>query len=91
MEGGNVNTLEAIAALIERDGSSRRAVSERMGRSPSFITATESQARRKAGDAHAGTLAALAKACGHELAIVPRDDLPPSALVIDPPEGNAGD
>lgn len=86
-----MNTLNAITETIERDGSSMRAISERMGKSSNYLASTIEQAKRKTGDAHAGTLAALAKACGHELAIVPREDLPPSALVIDPPEGNAGD
>ena len=38
----------------------------------------------------ADTLAAMAGACGYALALVPRPDLPPSALVIDPPGPDNG-
>lgn len=80
-----METLDAIAAMIERDGSSKRAISERMGKSPNYLASTIEQAKRKNGDARAATLAALAAATGHRLAAVPVDDVPASALVIDPP------
>ena len=86
-----MNTLEAMQELIRRDGSSRRAISARMGRSSNFLTATESQARTRGGDALAGTLATLARATGHRLALVPVDELTPRAIVIDGPEDQSQD
>ena len=81
-----MNTLEAMTAIIDASGESRRTLSERMGRSPNYLASVIEQSQRKGGNVNSATLAALADVAGYSLAAVPADDLPPSALVIDPSE-----
>lgn len=79
-----MDTTEAMRETWRRSGLTSRAISEAMGRAPSWLSATLAKPRTS----EAATVAALARVCGCELCIVPRDDVPQSAIVIDPPEGS---
>ena len=52
-----------------------------MGRSPNWLASTTG----KPGSSEAATVAELAEVCGYKLAAIPAEDLPGTALVIDPP------
>lgn len=72
---------QALRAIVARAGISRRKLSQDLGRAPTYITSTITQAARPTAD----TLALIASACGYRLALIPRgQDLPSGALEIDP-------
>lgn len=77
-----MNTDEVIKAAAKNAGLSLRAVSTAMGKSANYIGATFSQKSTPKAD----TLASVLKPCGYKLAAIPENDLPDSALVIDPAE-----
>ena len=79
-----MDTTEAMRETWRRSALTSRAISEAMGRAPSWLSATLAKPRTS----EAATVAALARVCGGELCIVPRDDVPQSAIGIDPPEGS---
>ena len=61
---------------------SMRSVSLEMGRSENFISTTFGKKSTPKVD----TFAAMLAPCGYILAAIPKSDVPPSAIVIDPPE-----
>ena len=76
-----MDDLEAIRAMVERSGKSMRSASVDSGRSATWLGA--SMAR---GSALTLPVAAdLARVCGYTLALVPDREVPPGAIVIDPP------
>lgn len=76
-----MDTGDALRAMVGRSGLSLRAASVASGRTPEWLSATLAR-----GSAPTMPVAAdLARACGHTLALIPSDDVPPSAIVIDPP------
>lgn len=76
-----MNTNELMKALINKKGLSMRGASLALGRSPNWLASTTG----KPGSSEAATVAELAEICGYKLAAIPADDVPDSALVIDPP------
>lgn len=76
-----MDTNNAIRAVVKRSGMSLRAASTAMGKSVNYICATLA----RPGSVEAASLASLAAVCGHAVCLVPLEDVPPSALVIDPP------
>ena len=71
---------DAIRAIVQASGLSLRGVSERMGKKPTLVS---SALQNK--DKQASLLAGIAAACGYALALVPVDQLPDGAVVIDAP------
>ena len=51
-----------------------------LGKSESYVSATASRGSVPRCD----TMAEMAEACGYRLALVPKSDVPPSAIAIDP-------
>lgn len=80
-----MDTIDAVRGAVGASGKSMRAVSEDMGRSSNYVYSSLEQSQRKGGGLHSATLAGIANACGYSLALVPHDQVPPDALVIDPP------
>lgn len=76
-----MNTNELMKLLINKKGLSMRGASLAMGRSPNWLASTTG----KPGSSEAATVAELAEVCGYKLAAIPADDVPDTALVIDPP------
>ncbi len=76
-----MDTNNAMRSMIDAAGLSARRASLDMGRSPAWLSNTLA----RPGSSTAETLAALAAVCGYRLCAVPAADVPPSALVIDPP------
>ena len=81
-----MHTTEAIRAMIRRSGKSARAISISMKRSETFVSSSLNQAERMNADMNASTVAGIAAACGYALALVPVDQVPEGAVVIDAPE-----
>jgi len=75
-----MQTTDAMRAVVARAGLSSRAASVACGRSPSWLSVALARPRT----CEAATVALLGRACGHTLALVPTEELPPSAIVIDP-------
>lgn len=80
-----MDTLSAVNSVIRDSGLTSRRVSQMMGKSESYMSAAIAQSKRKGGGFNSATLAELADVCGYKLALVPRDRVPESAVVIDPP------
>ncbi len=76
-----MDTNDAMRALVARSGLSMRAVSMDMGRSPTWLSTTLG----RDGSSEAAIVAELADVCGYSLVLVPSRDVPPGAIVIDPP------
>lgn len=76
--GDNMQTFEAIRAMLGASGKSQRGVSIELGRTHNWLNSTLGIAQ----DTKAGTLAAIAKVCGYELQLVNRDT--GDVLTIDP-------
>jgi len=71
---------EAIRAIVRASGLSLRTASERIGKSPNHLSSALQNR-----DKQAGFVATVAAACGYALALVPVDELPEGAVVIDAP------
>lgn len=81
-----MNTTEALRAVIGVSGKSARAISLDMKRSETFVSSSLNQAERMNADMNASTVAGIANACGHVLALIPAGNVPDGAIVIDPPK-----
>ena len=81
-----MNTTEAARAIVRASGKSLRAISLDMNRSETYVSSAIGQAERMQADLNASTVASIAAACGYALALVPVDELPEGAVVIDAPE-----
>lgn len=80
--GQAVDATEAMRAIIEGSGKSGRQVAREIGRSDSFVSSSLAQGVCPRAD----TLARVARACGYELALVPRDEtdkLADASIVIE--------
>ena len=73
-----MNAHEAIRAMIKSKGKTLDAVSQQLGRSKNWLSATF----YLSDDSKAGTVAEIARACGFTLALVPRSSVPSNAYVI---------
>lgn len=76
-----MDTNDAMRSLLIRSDLSQRAASLAMGRSPNYL----GTALAKQGSSSAAIVAELADVCGYSLVLVPSRDVPPGAIVIDPP------
>lgn len=77
-----MDTNEAIRAAVDNAGLSLRSASLALGKSENWISSTLQRNGSSSGD----TLASLGEVCGYSLALIPKGNVPPGALVIDPPE-----
>lgn len=78
-----METVDALQKMIQSTGESNRAVSVAMGRSANYVNSAIEQSKRKGGGLNSLTLANAADVCDYALALVPKDDLPDSAITID--------
>lgn len=76
-----MKAMEAVKGAAKAGGVTYSAIGDAMGKRPNYV----SVAINKGLTPQADTLAAMLAPCGYSLAAVPTDELPPSALVIDPP------
>lgn len=75
---------DVIRQVADSSGLSLAEVARRMGRAPSYVTGNMARGSAPRVD----TAAAMLAACGWSLAAIPSGDVPPSALVIAPPDGD---
>lgn len=76
-----MNSYEAIEIAAANAGLSTNKVSRAIGKADSYISASKT----RGSTPQANNLAAMLEVCGYKLAAIPSDDLPDTALVIDPP------
>lgn len=79
--GDDVDTNDALRAVVAASGMTLADVSRGMGRAPSWLGATLSGA----SSSKAATVAHVGAVCGYDLALVPHDTAPAGGVVIDPP------
>lgn len=75
-----MDSYEAVTKAAEHAGISTNKVSRALGKADSYISA----AKTRGSTPQADNLAAMLEVCGYKLAAIPSEDLPVSALVIDP-------
>ncbi|MEG2934552.1 MAG: helix-turn-helix transcriptional regulator [Gordonibacter sp.] len=76
-----MQTYEALRQAARLGGLSLNKVSRALGKPESYISSAISRGSVPRCD----TMARMADVCGYSLALLPRDKVPPDALVIDPP------
>ncbi len=74
-----MDTNSALRFLVEASNKSQRAISQEIGRSPTWLTTT----LQRKGSSECSTVSRIAGVCGYSLALVPSDDIPDNAIVID--------
>lgn len=72
---------EAVARMLEREGVTQYRAAQLAGMSRQQLNMATTGTRMP----NARTMARIAATCGYALALLPADDVPPSALVIDAP------
>lgn len=77
-----MNTNDALRTAIKQSDMTLDGVSLALGKSKNWLSATFAGA----SSSKASTVAQIGQITGHVLALVPKKDLPASAIVIDPPE-----
>ena len=77
-----MNTNNAVRNAIKSAGMTLDGVSLAMGKSKNWLSSTLAHTE----SSKASTVAQIGGVTGHALALVPREDLPASAIVIDPPK-----
>ena len=80
----DVGFYDVVKQVAYNEGITLAEVARRMGRASSYVTGNMARGSAPRVD----TAAAMLAACGWSLAAVPSGDVPPSALVIEPPEGD---
>lgn len=75
-----MQAIEAVRTAAANSGTPITHIGRSMGKRDNYVSATT----RRGSSPQCDTAAAMLEACGYALAAVPVDDLPPSALVIDP-------
>ena len=75
-----MNGMETVREAARRTGVSLITIGPSIGRSKTYVSAKITNGT----DPGAGTLAAMLEPCGHVLCVLPRSDVPASAMVIDP-------
>lgn len=78
-----MDSSKAMKTMVERCGKSARAVSTEAGRTPDYLGSIF----YRGSSPTLATAAQIADVCGYSVALTPKADVPPSALVIDPPAG----
>lgn len=77
--------MKAIDALKSAASSSDVPITHigiKLGKKPNYISNVASRGSSPQCD----TMAAMAAVCGYKLALIPADDVPATALIIDAPE-----
>lgn len=77
-----MNAYEAVKRAAENKGISTNSIGRALGRADSYVASGATRGSTPKAD----TLAAMLDVCGYKLAAMPSDDVPGSALVIDPPD-----
>lgn len=77
-----MDSAQAIKAAANEAGKPLYAIGRGMGLSDNYVNNWTSRGSVPRCD----TMARMADVCGYSLALVPRDSVPPDALVIDPPQ-----
>lgn len=80
----DVGFYDVLRDVSKRSGVALTAIGPRLGRCRSYATSGEARGSVPSVD----NAAAMLAACGWSLAAIPSGDVPPSALVIAPPEGD---
>ena len=75
-----MNAIEAVKQAAANAGVPTTHIGRAMGKSDNIVANTAARGSTPQAD----TLAAMLAPCGYALAAVPVDELPASALVIDP-------
>lgn len=75
-----MNAMDAVMEAAALSGIPVTHIGPAMGKRPNYINVAIARGRSPQAD----TLAAMLKPCGYVLAAMPAEDVPPSALVIDP-------
>lgn len=83
-----MKTTDALRHAIKASGYSMRSLSTKAGKSENYVSGIVGQAERTSGELTAATISTISNICGYGLALVPKEDLPATALVIDPPDEN---
>ena len=79
-----MDSKQAFRVIVDASGKSRRALARELGRSEGFISSMLSGGRAPGSD----LLAAIARACGYTLALVPHGStLPSGSIVLDGKDG----
>lgn len=76
-----MDAMGAVKEAARATGTPTTHIGPAMGRASTYVASAAS----RGSDPLTGTTAAMLAVCGYALAAVPVSDLPPSALVIDPP------
>ena len=76
-----MNSMDALRAVAADAGVPITHIGRAMGKRDNYV----SVAINKGTDPKAGTLAAMAEACGYALVLLPADDVPDGAVKVDPP------
>lgn len=78
-----MNTTKALRTAIESSQKSMRTVSADIGKSENYVSSVIGQAERMSAELTVSTVSAIGAACGYQLALVPAEDVPSTAIVID--------
>ena len=76
-----MQAIDAVKAAAAAAGVPTTHIGPAMGKGAPYVASTATRGSVPRAD----TLAAMLQVCGYVLAAVPADDVPPSAIVIDPP------
>lgn len=71
--------IDAVKEAAARVGEPTTHIGPKMGKGANYVAAIASRGSNPQAD----TVAAMADVLGYSLALVPRSDVPPSAIVID--------
>lgn len=77
-----MRATEVIKEAAHKKGLPTTHIGPMIGKGANYFSAIDSRGSTPKAD----TLAAMLKPCGYKLAAIPEDELPESALVIDPAE-----
>lgn len=78
-----MNATKALRAAIESSGKSMRAVSADISKSDNYVSSILGQAERMSAELTTNTVSSIGGACGYMLALIPAEDVPTTAIVID--------
>lgn len=76
-----MEAMNALATAAKTAEVPTTHIGPKMGKGANYFSAVKSRGSVPRCD----TMAAMADVCGYKLALIPRDKVPPSAVVIDPP------
>lgn len=76
--GGRMRAVDVVKLVSKRTNTPLMRISERMGKTPSYVSAAVS----KGVDMHVSTFAEMLDACGYGLYAMPKDDAPEDAVQV---------